>query len=396
MPDQPEELSEVVHPKLTTPSKQEVRGALDITDDDIEQALTNIWQETLGIGKVSFNDNFFDLGGSSLMAVRVFAEIEKIFGKRLPLATLIQAPTVEQLADIMRCGELPSSRTSLVEIQPGDSKPPFFLIHAAGGNVLVYRDLVRHLNLEQPVYGLQAQGLDGEQPFHTRIEDMAAHYVQEIQTVQPEGPYFLSGYCMGGTVALEMAQQLYAQGKEVALLVLMETYNFSSEPRALLNRVHYRVQQIEFHLRNLLLSDRKRIFLKEKAKVAWSRKDVLFGAISSRLGLNSSLVNGHYSALADVWTACDRAAANYVPKVYPGRITQFRPFKPYASFAGPALGWDNLADGGLETYDLPIYPRGMLVEPFVALLSGKLRDCIQRALEPETSNESDKVIISQY
>ena len=275
----------------------------------------------------------------------------------------------------------------MVEIQSGDSKPPVFFIHAAGGNLLIYRDLVHHLGPDQSVYGLQARGLDGELPYLTRIEDMAAQYVQEIQSIHPEGPYLLAGYCMGGTIALEMGQQLLAQDKEVPLLVLMETYNFANEPNSLLHRIYYRIQQIEFHARNLLIADEKMTFFREKAKVAWSRKDVLFGGILSRFGLNSRLGNGQSSILYDIWDACDRASYEYMPKVYPGRITQFRPFKQYACFSGPELGWDKLAAGGLETYDLPVYPRGMLVEPFVPLLAEKLRACIQKALESEPSKK---------
>lgn len=109
---------------------------------------------------------------------------------------------------------------------------------------------------------------------------------------------------MGGTVALEMAQQLYAQSQKVALLVLMETYNFSNMRNVLLDKIYYRKQQIEFHLRNLLLSDRKMTFMQEKAKVAWSRKDVLFGKVLSKLGLDFHLGNGHYSILSGIWEAC--------------------------------------------------------------------------------------------
>ncbi len=186
---------------------------------------------------------------------------------------------------------------------------------------------------------------------------------------------------MGGSVALEMAQQLHAQNQEVALLVLMETYNFSNMPTALLDKIYHRVQQIEFHWRNLLLSDRKVTFIQEKAKVAWGRRNVWLGLLLSKLGLERLMVNGQHSVVADIWEACDRAALEYVPKVYPGRITQFRPIKHYACFDGPELGWDKLVTGGLETYDLPVYPRGMLVEPFVKLLAEKLKVCIDKALE---------------
>jgi phthiocerol/phenolphthiocerol synthesis type-I polyketide synthase E len=393
-PSQPEALDELAHTEMAR-SEPEARNTYDYYSNGIEQTLADIWQGTLGIKQINYDDNFFNLGGNSLIAVRIFAEIERIFGRRLPLAILIKAPTIKQLAAALREGDGTTSWTSLVEIQPGDSKPPIFFIHAAGGNLLIYRDLVRHLGPDQPVYGLQAQGMDGKEPFLTRIEDMAAKYVQEIQTVQPEGPYLLGGYCMGGTVALEMAQQLQAQNREVALLALMETYNFSNVPNSLFDKVYYRIQQVEFHLRNLLLSDRKMAFFQEKVKVAWSRRYVLFGAILSKLGLNFHLGNGQPSALFDVWEACDRASLEYVPKVYAGRITQFLPKKHYACFTGPELGWDKLAAGGLETYDLPVYPRGMLVEPFVPLLAEKLKVCIQNALELETSEKSNKVILHQ-
>jgi phthiocerol/phenolphthiocerol synthesis type-I polyketide synthase E len=349
--------------------------------NEIERIIAEIWQKLLGVKQIGINDNYFDLGGNSLMAVRLFTEIDKIFDRKLSIATLFKAPTVGQLAGILSNNSRTVSRTSLVEIQSGGLKPPLFFIHAAGGNVLIYRDLARHLGTDQPIYGLQAQGLDGEQPIHLRIEDMATKYVQEIQIVQPEGPYLLVGYCMGGTIALEMAQQLQAQGKEVALLVLMETYNFSKMPNSLLDKIRYRIQQVEFHGRNLFLSDSKMTFLGEKVKVAWSRKDVLFGKALLKLGLDFHLANEHYPILAKIWEACDQAALNYVPKVYPGRIIQFRPKKPYACFSDPELGWDKLTAGGLETYDLPVYPRGMLVEPFVKLLAEKLKVCIWKALE---------------
>jgi phthiocerol/phenolphthiocerol synthesis type-I polyketide synthase E len=383
-PSQSEELEEIAPSKLACPEPR-AGNAHDAHSNGIEQTLANIWQGTLGIKQVNYNDNFFNLGGNSLIAVRLFSEIERIFDRRLPLATLLKAPTVTQLAAILGDDKWAAPGTCLVEIQSGGSKPPIFFIHAAGGNVLIYRDLARHLGPDQPVYGLQAQGLDGESPIHTRIEDMAADYINEIQAVQPEGPYLLGGYCLGGTVALEIAQQLHAQNKDIALLVLMETYNFSNIPSSLLGRFYYRIQQVEFHLRNFLLTDRKMSFLQEKSKIAWSRKDVLLGAILSKINTKLRLGDGQSSVLYDIWKACDQAALDYVPKAYLGRITQFLPIKHYACFNNPEVGWDKLAAGGLETYVLPVYPRGMLVEPFVPLLAEKLNACIQKALELETS-----------
>src|ERR1022692_1664380 len=164
-------------------------------EDDTAKQLSHIWQEQLGVGAIGLDQNFFDLGGDSSLAVRMFSEIEKIFGVKLPLATLYEAPTIEELARVLR-GEVSASGWSpLVAIQPEGSRPPLFCFHGAGGNVLIYRDLSRHLGLDQPFYGLQAQGLDGSRPPLTTIEEMAALYVKEIRRSQPHGPYFLGGYC---------------------------------------------------------------------------------------------------------------------------------------------------------------------------------------------------------
>src|SRR5205807_4621015 len=144
----------------------------------------------------------------------LFAQIEEQLGKRLPLATLFQAPTVAQLAGILKKENAPSW-SSLVSIQTLGSRLPFFCVHAVGGNVLEYYDLARHLGSDQPFYGLQSQGLDGKQAPLTRIEEMAAYYIKEIRKVQPEGPYAVGGRSFGGIVAFEMACQLHAQGQEV-------------------------------------------------------------------------------------------------------------------------------------------------------------------------------------
>ncbi len=377
-------LSERMH------SEPKTENAHGTPKGEVERTLAGIWQELLGLEQVRIDDNFFDLGGSSLIALRLFAQIEKKFARKLPLATLLEAPTVKQLAGVLEREESTAAWSPLVAIQSNGSRPPFFCIHGAGGNILNYRDLAHHLGTDQPVYGLQSQGLDGEQPLHTRIEDMAAHYLKEIQAVQPEGPYFLGGYCMGGTVALEIAQQLHAQGQKVALLALPETYNWANiKAQSFLDDVYYYIQKIEFHWRNFLLlpSKEKLIFIKEKANVAKGRRKVWFGMITSITRNKFHLDDGQHLSLSQLWETNDRAAANYVPEPYLGRITQFLPIKQYARYDGPELGWDKLAAGGVEIYKLPVYPAGMLVEPFVGILAKKLKVCINKALETEPSNK---------
>ena len=359
--------------------------------NELEYQLTKIWEKVLGIHPIGVRDDFFELGGSSLLAMVLLAQAQKLTDKNVPLATLLYASTIEQMVSILRKSQEEWSEiwSSLVAIQSGGSKPPFFCIHGAGGNILIYRDLARRLGPDQPFYGLQAQGLDGG-PFYTRIEDMAAHYLKEVQAVQPKGPYFLGGYCMGGTVALEMAQQLHAQGQEVALLALLETYNWVNiTANSLLDNIYFYIQKIDFHWRNFLLLEPKEKlrFILEKAKVAKSRSKVWYGFISSKLGHKFHAGNGQHLHLFNLLDVNERATLKYFPKAYPGRITQFSPIKEYARYDAPELGFDKLVVGGVEIHELPVYPAGMLVEPFVQLLAEKLKACIHKALETKPGNK---------
>ena len=225
------------------------------TEDETAKQLSRIWQELLGIDAVTPDQNFFDLGGDSSLAVRMFSQIEDIFGVKLPLATLYEAPTINELARILR-GEVASSGWSpLVAVQPLGSRPPLFCMHGAGGTVLIYRDLSRHLGLDQPFYGLQSQGLDGDRPPLTTIEEMATLYLKDIRKTQPHGPYFLAGYCGGGTIAYEVAQQLQEDGERVALLAMFDTMNWSKIPITLQSKYRTAFQRLVFHAASFLSLD---------------------------------------------------------------------------------------------------------------------------------------------
>jgi len=348
----------------------------------------------LPVPKVEVQQPLSDQGLDSLMTTEFFAHIEKVYGQALPLATLIEAPTIKQLASLLasvlkREVKKTISWSSLVEIQPGsgNSKPPFFCFHGAGGNILIYRDLARRLGSDQPVFGLQSQGLDGKQPFLTTIEEMADLYLKEIQSVQSEGPYLLGGYCMGGTLALEVAQRLKDQGKEVGLVALFETYNWVNYPeKSFLDTVRHYLQNVEFHARNfwILGSREKSKFLREKVKVAIHRRDVWMGRIISKFKLESDLDNDRRSSLARLWELNDQAAQKYIPKPYSGQITHFRPIKQYAENNPPDLGWEDVATR-VDTHILPTYPTGMIVEPFVEHLAEDLKTCIRKALEEDST-----------
>jgi acyl carrier protein len=169
--------------------------------DALETQLVAVWEKVLENAPIGVTDDFFELGGNSLRAVRVFVEIKKAFGRNLPLATLVQTPTVETLAQALRTGSRPEGWSPLVPLQLRGDRPPFFGIHGVHGNFLFYRPLAQLLGKEQPFYGIQSQGLDGEPITRTSVEAMAEYYLEQIQKVQPRGPYLLGGYSLGGSIA---------------------------------------------------------------------------------------------------------------------------------------------------------------------------------------------------
>jgi phthiocerol/phenolphthiocerol synthesis type-I polyketide synthase E len=366
-------------------------------EGDTAKQLSRIWQEQLGVGDVGLDQNFFDLGGDSSLAVRMFSEIEKIFGVKLPLATLYESPTIEELARVLR-GEVSASGWSpLVAIQPEGSRPPLFCFHGAGGNVLIYRDLSRHLGLDQPFYGLQAQGLDGSRAPLTTIEEMAALYVKEIRKTQPHGPYFLGGYCGGGTIAYEAAQQLQGDGERVALLALFDTMNWSKIPVTLWSKGTYAYQRLVFHAASFLSLDfgDQSKFLREKMEVLRNRIPVWRGILLAKLGKDPSSAASTSLVLGRIWQTNDLACWHYVPRPYPGVVTDFRPSAQYRIFNKPDVKWDRLAQGGQEVVVLPVNPASMLVEPFVEHLAVALRrsmDAAMRLCESGSSGETVKAL----
>ena len=191
--------------------------------DRWEWQLAQIWQAVLGLEQVSVTANFFERGGHSLLAVRLMAQIQQHFDHTLPLTTLFQAPTIELLAARLR-HDMPAQPWSpLVALQPHGTQRPFFCVHPVGGTVLCYTELTRHLSPNRPCYGLQALGIEPGQTPLTSVEEMAAEYITAMRAVQPDGPYLLGGWSLGGVIAFEMAQQLQRAGQLVERLVLLDS-----------------------------------------------------------------------------------------------------------------------------------------------------------------------------
>jgi thioesterase domain-containing protein/acyl carrier protein len=191
--------------------------------DDLEGDLLAIWQEVLGLPDIGVTDDFFELGGTSIQALQVFALIGKRLRVDVPSTTLLQSSTVAALAVVIRDGAWESTQASLIPVVEGGDATPFFCVHGGGGGVFFVRDLADHLADNRSIYGLQARGFEGRPGPYRPVEELAANYLQEVRSVQPRGPYLLGGLSFGGKVAFEMAQQLVASGEEVALVALLDS-----------------------------------------------------------------------------------------------------------------------------------------------------------------------------
>jgi amino acid adenylation domain-containing protein len=358
-------------PALPAPADlhQDLNPNFVAPQDQIEIELTKIWQQLLGQRSIGIKDNFFELGGHSLLAVRLFSQIELLWGKSLPLATLLQTPTIETLAQLIRQAGSATPWPSLVLIQAGaTTKQPLFCIHPIGGNILEYYPLATYLGNERAIYGLQSQGLDGLQPPLNRIEDMASKYIQEMLTVEPDGPYLLLGYSLGGSIAFEIAKQLQSQGKQVNFLGLLDI------PAPTLDPVQPSLlKSLTIHLSNLWQLDRL-----EQLKYITDRFDHRFKKVDYRgfliRGLSELNLMPHLLNIIDTNFQADR---DYHPQNYVGDVCLFRcrvQLIQYDQYAD--LGWNDLVDGTVTVYNIQGNHHNMLKEPNIRSVAKHLKLCI--------------------
>ena len=311
----------------------------------IEERLAKIWEQVLGIEPISVTDNFFDLGGHSLLAVRLFVKIERRLARSLPLASIFEAPTVEQLAAMICTAPSSANSGCFVVLQGEGKKPPLFCVSGLHGHAFRFRHFVRPLGDDQPVYGLQYPGLDGQTAPLTRVEDMAAELMRHMRHVQPGGPYYLCGYSFGGLVAFEIAQQLTARGDHVAMLAFFDTLAPG-------------------------LSRKSR-----RSERTVERSD-------SRRDAGSSLLNW----LERVSQANRQAADRYHPSPYSGKAILFRAAdtpaetsESSAAVVDPRNGWGEWVRGGLEVHAVPGDHNTILSKRNLRVLGAKLRACLLEA-----------------
>jgi thioesterase domain-containing protein len=316
-------------------------------------------------------DNFFELGGHSMLAVRVMAEVEKRTGVSLPLAALFQRATVEHLASLLASPQAAEAASSLVPLQTEGDAPPLFLVHPAGGTVFCYLELAQYFRGERPVFGLQALGVDGLHPPHTRVEEMCAHYIQAMRRVQPEGPYHLAGWSLGGNLAYEMARQLVAQGEQVALLALLDAGALPADRP---------IDESEFlALVVALFPGEEHRPLEEVRQMSSDEQLAYFVRRAAQAGLVQADDIAAGQHVFRVFQANMKATLEHRPQPYPGKVTLFRASqqqKTHDLSDDPLLGWGALAQGGVEVHPIPGDHAHMVHEPNVAALAQMLKACL--------------------
>ena len=362
----------------------------------LELKLVQIWSKILKVDKIGVHDNFFDLGGHSLLASYLMAQIKQQFSKDLPLTTLFQNPTIEQLATIIQKDSVYFNSSCLVAIQSHGTNPPFFCVPGAGGRPFYFYHLGRYLGEDQPLYSFE-NDLYEKLGSITRIEDIASIYIAAMQTVQPQGPYFLGGHSYGGNVAFEMAQQLHKQGQKVALLAIIDssapTYKDKQMLIDYLNWDHARwLAEVSKGLEIYL---DKNVDISYEALRGLSVEEQLKYVLNYFKLANMLPPNAKITQLTNIVQAYKTSClclVDYVPKeLYPDKLTVLRanedlPEDPNSELASEAsadfsLGWSDFSTEPVDIHCVLGNHVSIMAEPHVQVLAEQLKACIAKARE---------------
>jgi thioesterase domain-containing protein len=344
----------------------------------VERSLVPIWQKCLNLLEIGVDDDFYELGGTSLQAFLIFAEIAQTLGRDLPPTTMLAASTIAKQAALLQDGDSLRKTPKLIAFRDSGSRSPLFVIHAAFGDIGYARELARHLKSDRPVFGVRPPTLDGTEPIARTMEAIAANYIAEIRTVQRKGPYFLAGYSIGGRLAFEMAQQLVRQGETVAFLGLIDTSEKSAPKKR-----ETAVPRAARHANAL----RQRSFREMAAYIGMrAAKNLDYGLAVARLAMLERLPRGiatrlvkppSYALRPDLYRNIHRQASRrYTSQPYPGSITLFSA-KGLTEFHRKY--WQPLALGGLTVTEIPAGHTGMVWPPYTAPLAEGFDACLDRA-----------------
>ncbi|MBF6571305.1 MAG: KR domain-containing protein [Candidatus Binataceae bacterium] len=374
-------------------SKRTAAAAPDNSNDEVETTLTRWWQELLGVESVSSQDNFFDLGGNSLTGVRLLAKLNKAYAVNLKLPSLFEMPTIEKLARLVRREETATVISCVVPLRPRGSLPPLFVLPGAGGSVLAFSQLIPHMESDLPIYTL-LYTVDESKPAVLRVEDLAAHYIQEMRKVQPEGPYYLLGHSFGGLVAFEMAQQLRMMGQATGLLGIIDTrltngFADKQDPlKSLMLWARRWSAALRPHAQQLLWGpDRLQHLGDELPFMLANFRARIRGMIYA---IFTSMRRTAPKFLEHAYDVNMFGARKYRPVSYPGFVTLFRTKREKVTdgLYGYELGWKNLAGSGIEVYEIPGTHLDLVREPNVQLLAREVNGCLTRARVRQVGDSS--------
>jgi acyl transferase domain-containing protein/thioesterase domain-containing protein len=372
-------------PELTPlPRRDEPGGKAASDGDDLETRIGAIWRELLGVERVEADDDFFALGGHSLLGVRLFSRIEKRLGHQLDLSTLFTARTVRALASHIRAGTT-SRWQALTPVQATGTRPAFYCVHGVGGEVLTFMELSRALGPDQPFYGFRALGHGGRERPLTSVSDQAAVYVRELLEADPDGPHFIGGYSHGARVVFEMACILEAQGRRPALVALIDSWASDQIPRGPAWPARFALNFPRWLWHDLRLSTRRENADRLRRGIAW------LGRLATPWRSRAVEVGDHMDvrALPDsvraVYEANFKAFRDYHPGHYPGAVTVFRATaQPILSPHLPDHGWGQFAPQ-LRVVHVPGNHISIIAPPHVDELAAALLSEMDRAMVARTA-----------
>ncbi|HVO58731.1 MAG TPA: condensation domain-containing protein [Dongiaceae bacterium] len=344
--------------------------------DEIEANLVSIWEQLFEQPNIGIRDDFFDLGGQSLLAAELMSAIEKKFDRKINLSRLVAAPTIEGLAEELR-QSISSKASFIVPLRASGTRVPLFCIHCGTGHVLRYRAMTALLSEDQPVFGVRAPDIAGD-PVLPSVEDLAALYLADIRAVRPHGPYQLCGLSFGGVVAFEVASRLRALGEEVSVLALFDTGNpayYRDVPfrRWIRVRTTYLVDRLRKYGRRIVRGEGKELLDDARQFFSW-RKDMLMWKLFRKGAPQTAR-----PASRDSVIMFTNIGKQYTPKPYPGRIDLFRAEGRTAEFGSDStLGWDEIAREGVEVHHVPGKHVTILEPPHVSALARVMGECLAR------------------
>lgn len=348
---------------------------------EMELYLTGLWQDLLRVEHIGIKDDFFELGGNSLLAIQMMVKIEKQKGKQLPLVSVFEYSTIEKLAKLIHGNPTPEAYHTLVALKASGSRPPLFLIHGDSLNVLSFVGLTKYIHPDQPVYGLQPRGMDGKSDPIDSIEAIAAYYNQAIVAKFPEGPYAIAGYSFGGYVAVEMAKQLKTADKEVLMIGLFDTNvinaeNYLTWNKQLRRKLLRQIPKFKWILQSIIENPKKALSYQA---ISWNNR------LRSFLNLGSKAeypeVNSYYLMMDRINAVHHQALFQYNLKPFKDKVVLFKALdRVYFVDDFEFLGWRKYALDGVEVHDIPGNHDTMFKEPNCQILAQEMDKAILLAI----------------